>query len=133
MLLSILLNDTTQQCYSASGCASSDVSVRSESESLSLLLQSIEDSLLFLSAVNVNSQQLYVSRKTIKHPVLYQRFQQAYLSVLLFHQFKKPLSWRYNRYQQTNFFEENTSPRPVMSEVLPILNNVQLNSFVPER
>jgi hypothetical protein len=41
-------------------CASSDVSVRSESESFSLLLLSTEDSLLLLSEANVNSHKLYV-------------------------------------------------------------------------
>jgi hypothetical protein len=46
--------------YSASGCASSDVSVRSESQSLSLLLLSTENSLLLLSAANVNSPAVYV-------------------------------------------------------------------------
>jgi hypothetical protein len=50
----------SQHFHSASGCASSDVSVRSEPESLSLLLLSTEDSLLLLSVANVNSQQLYV-------------------------------------------------------------------------
>jgi hypothetical protein len=52
MLLSIMKKTLiSQKFYSESGCASSDVSVRSESESLSLLL---------LSVANVNSQQLYV-------------------------------------------------------------------------
>jgi hypothetical protein len=51
---------STQQFYSASGCTSSDLSVRSESESLSLLLMLTEDSLLLLSVANVISQQLYV-------------------------------------------------------------------------
>jgi hypothetical protein len=50
----------SQSFYSASGCARSDVSVRSQSESLSLLLLSIDDSLLLLSVANISSQQLYI-------------------------------------------------------------------------
>jgi hypothetical protein len=63
VLLSILRRKkkfAAQWFYSASGCASSDVSVRSQSESLSLLLLSIDDSLLLLSVANVSSQQLYI-------------------------------------------------------------------------
>jgi hypothetical protein len=60
-LLSILKKKGfPRKFYSASGCGSSDVCVRSESESLPLLPLSIEDSPLLLSLANSNSQQVYV-------------------------------------------------------------------------
>jgi len=66
-LLSILKKkDLPTIVCSATICASSDVSVRSEFESLSLLLLSNEDSLLLLTVANVNSQQLYIFAKNNK-------------------------------------------------------------------
>jgi hypothetical protein len=73
MVLSILRKwFTPQQFYSASGCASSDVSVRSESESLSLLLLSPLFSWWLCCDSNRNQTLIpsscMFSRWTIKHP-----------------------------------------------------------------
>jgi hypothetical protein len=85
----------SQYFFSASGCGSSDVSVRSESEQLSLLLLSTADSLPLLSVANVNSQQLHIfaiNKKAFPHSVNTSN-KCSYLFPL-FPQFTESLSWR---------------------------------------
>jgi hypothetical protein len=92
MLLSILKKkDYLTTVLFGKRCAGSDVSVASESESLSLLLLLTEVSLLLLSEPRVNSQQLYVfvMYNKASPPPPFQHFREVYLS-----QFRDRLSWR---------------------------------------
>jgi hypothetical protein len=79
-----LKENTLQYFYLASGCTSSDVSVRPEFESLSLPLPPTEHSLLLPSVTNLNSQHPYVFAMDNKaSPSFYQHLQQVKLSLPL--------------------------------------------------
>jgi hypothetical protein len=94
-----------------SGCASSDVSVRSESESLSLLLLSIEDSLLLLNAANFNSEQLYAFAIKIKLSPPINHFNKCRYLFPYFPSLESRLAG-----EQTVFFQESTTTdRPATS------------------